>query len=138
MSFSNEDKNVWTGSEVMREFEKIAEDLELLNGPPAEAFSPIGDSSDEEDDPSWEEEIIEDPEKAIGDAAMELTGEEDDSIAEGLKADDGNLKTEMASLYMNNLLSNLQDLAHDLAEQGHIKVARKIEVTINIIKGGSK
>ena len=42
MSFSHEDKSAWISSEVMREFEKIAEDIDLLNGLPEEAYSPIG------------------------------------------------------------------------------------------------
>lgn len=130
MSFSNEDKLVWWNSEVMREFEKIAQENDILNGPPKEAFSPI-----EEDEDTWEEES--DLESAIGDAAGLLMGDEEvvePTIDEDIAS--GKLKVELSSLYMNNLLSNLQDLAHDLAEQGHIKVARKIEVTINIIKDG--
>lgn len=131
MAFSQEDKTVWYNSEVMREFEKIAQENDILNGPPAEAFlsifneeEPLKDSEEEE---TWGEEA--DLESAIGDAAEELTGSETEE----------NLKIDLASLYMNNLLSNLQDLAHDLAEHGHIKVARKIEVTINTIKdGGSR
>lgn len=131
MSFSNEDKLVWWNSEVMREFEKIAQENDILNGPPEEAFSPI-----KEEEESWEEES--DLESAIGDAAGELIGEDEEtSIDEDIAS--GKLKVELSSLYMNNLLSNLQDLAHDLAERGHIKVARKIEVTINTLKdGGSK
>lgn len=130
MSFSDEDKLVWWNSEVMREFEKIAQENDVLSGLPVVAFSPI----DEEEE--WEEEP--DLESAIGDAAEILVGDEvEPSIDEDIAS--GKLKVDLASLYMNNLLSNLQDLAHDLAEQGHIKVARKIEVTINTIKnGGSK
>lgn len=130
MSFSDEDKLVWWNSEVMREFEKIAQENDVLSGLPVVAFSPI----DEEEE--WEEEP--DLESAIGDAAEILVGDEvEPSIDEDIVS--GKLKIDLASLYMNNLLSNLQDLAHDLAEQGHIKVARKIEVTINTIKnGGSK
>ena len=135
MSFSNEDKLVWWNSEVMREFEKIAQENDILNGPSKEAFLPIGEEDEEEE--SWEEES--DLESAIGDAANLLIGddvvEEDEStIDEDIES--GKLKVDLASLYMNNLLSNLQDLAHDLAERGHIKVARKIEVTINTIKEG--
>jgi hypothetical protein len=128
MSFSDEDKLVWWNSEVMREFEKIAQENDILSGPPADSFSPI------EEEEEWEEES--DLESAIGDAAEVLIGEEvEPSIDEDIAS--GKLKVELSSLYMNNLLSNLQDLAHDLAEQGHIKVARKIEVTINTIKKGA-
>jgi len=141
MSFSHEDKSAWISSEVMREFEKIAEDIDLLNGLPEEAYSPIG--MDEKDEEEWEEEA--DLEAAVGDAAGELVGEpkglvgevsKRDDIDEILGNEDGDLKNEFASLYMNNLLSNLQDMAHDFGEQGHSKVALAIERTINSIRAG--
>ena len=138
MSFSHEDKSAWISSEVMREFEKIAEDIDLLNGLSEEAYSPI--SVDEKDEEEWEEES--DLETAVGDAAGELVGETSNDIAgsetidEILGKEDGSLKNEFASLYMNNLLSNLQDMAHDFGEQGHSKVALAIERTIKNIKAG--
>lgn len=143
MSFSSEDKTAWFSSEVMREFEKIAEDTSLLNGPPEEAFLPVGDEEKEED---WEDEnaaVVEDEVKALGLAGDELIGnssehnEDEPTVDEILEL--GDLHSEASSLYRNNLLKNLEDLAYDLAERGHIKVAYRIERTIRSIKvGGSK
>ena len=98
MSFSHEDKSAWISSEVMREFEKIAEDIDLLNGLPEEAYSPIG--MDEKNEEEWEEES--DLETAVGDAAGELVGETSkdpgsNTIDEILGKDDGNLKNEFSS-----------------------------------------
>ena len=141
MSFSSEDKTAWFSSEVMREFEKIAEDTSLLNGPPEEAFLPIGEEQTPEED--WEDEnaaVVEDEVEALGLAGDELFGsktEDEPTVDEILEL--GDLHSEASSLYRKNLLTNLEDLAHDLAEQGHIKVAYRIERTIRAIKvGGSK
>ncbi len=131
MSFSQEDKNAWIGSEVMRELEKIASESDFFNDYNLEAFSPV----DEEDDKGWEEDDA--SEESLGEAVDEFMGAEeelDTTIDEYVQKEE--LKESMASLCMGNLISNLQDLAHDLAEQGHVKVARRIEVTINTIKGG--
>jgi hypothetical protein len=130
MSFSQEDKNAWANSEVMKEFEKVASESDILNDYNLESFSPL------QEDEEWEEDVA--SEETLGEAVDEFIGrkELDNTIDNFIQKEE--LKESMASLYMNNLLSNLQDLAHDLAEQGHIKVARKIEVTINIIKGGAK
>ncbi len=144
MSFSSEDKTAWFSSEVMREFEKIAEDTSLLNGPPKEAFLPIGEEQNPEED--WEDEnaaVVEDEVKALGLAGDELIGNSSESNEDEPTVDEilelGDLHSEASSLYRNNLLKNLEDLASDLAEHGHIKVAYRIERTIRSIKvGGSK
>ena len=51
MTFSKEDKAAWADSEIMKEFEKIAKDNDILNGPPSEAYEPI-----EKEEVDWEDE----------------------------------------------------------------------------------
>ena len=60
MTFAPEDKAAWNSSEIMSEFEKIALETDLLNGPPKEANMPIDLEEEDDEDVSWEDEDIED------------------------------------------------------------------------------
>lgn len=114
MTFSREDRAVWEKSEVMQELEKLAD--EVLS-PPAEAYQPIAT----EEEKSWEDEDWSDEEK-LADAATEML-ENDDSFEKELRV-----------AYNNRLLSRLEKIAEQLADQSNIKAAYRVERTIQELK----
>jgi hypothetical protein len=113
MTFSKEDQAAWENSEVMRELEKLADDV--LN-PSPEAYQPI--SIDEK---SWEEEDWVD-EKKLTDAASELLGNEN------------SFEEELKSAYNNRLCLQLEKIAEWLEDKNNIKAAYKVERSIQKIK----
>jgi len=118
MTFSKEDKAAWLDSEIIREFEKIALETDVLNGPPAEAFQPL----ETEEEKVWEDESDED--KLL--SAIEELGVTEEG--------EGDLKKELSEVFTANLVTNLQKLAHQLATESKMKAAYKIERTIMKLK----
>lgn len=120
MSFAKEDKAAWLSSEIMQEFEKIAREQGVLDGPPPEAFLPIGKEAqpEEEEDPGWEDESQGDFEDAL----------------EEFESDANDLQSEFHLAYNENLFSNLEKLAHQLAEKSNIKAAYRVEQTLFKLK----
>lgn len=119
MTFSKEDKAAWQDSEIMREFERIAMEQNVLNGPPPEAFQPVGEEEDEEE--LWEEE---DNEDKLLSAVNEL------GIAEEEQSDDTTLSSELLKMHTSRLLENLKKVASNLAVNSKMRVAYRIERTI--------
>lgn len=115
MTFSKEDRAAWENSEIMQEFEKLAEDV--LN-PPAEAYQPIP----EKEEKAWEEEDWSDEQKLV-DAAEELSNQDDDSFEKELRV-----------AYNERLLSRLEKIAEQLADKSNIKAAYRVERTIQELK----
>jgi hypothetical protein len=120
MSFVKEDKAAWLNSEIMQEFEKIAREQDVLNGPPPEAFQPIGENENDKEDELWEEEENMDKFK---EALNEFESE---------KSND--LKTELRMAYNNNLFSSLEKIADQLINKSNIKAAYEVEQTIEKLK----
>lgn len=104
MTFSKEDKSAWNNSEVMYELEKYAE--KVLEGPPAEAFSPVEESG-------WEEENFE---KAL---------EEFESPAEK-----ENIKEELQKAFSKLLINNLKKISNKFIDKSNIKIAYRIDQSI--------
>jgi hypothetical protein len=102
----------------MQEFEKIAREQDVLNGPPPEAFQPIGENKKE--DESWEDE---------GDM-----GRFKEALNEFESEKPNDLKTELRMAYNNNLFSSLEKLANQLIEESNIKAAYEVEQTIEKLK----
>jgi hypothetical protein len=121
MSFEYEDKMAWLNSEIMREFEKIATETDIFN--PPDAFLPV--EKEDEDDKSFEDE--DEPERQL-EKAVETFLEPENKV----------LRNEFSSLCKDNLLTNLQDLACEMAERGRMKVAFRIERAIYAIKAEEK
>lgn len=115
MTFSKEDRAAWENSEIMQEFEKLAEDV--LN-PPAEAYQPIP----EKEEKVWEEEDWSDEQKLV-DTAEELSNQDDDSFEKELRV-----------AYNERLLSRLEKIAEQLADKSNIKAAYRVERTIQELK----
>jgi len=109
MDFAPEDKRVWQESEVMAEFEKVAKETGLLNGGPPEAFQPIPEKIAEQG--AWEDEDAQEPPVGLGVARQA-----------GLAS------------YGARLMGAIENLAHDLAEAGRIKVAYRLERTFAALK----
>ena len=134
MVFSKEDKVAWKSSETMREFEKLAG--EILN-PNPEAYMPI-----EETGPSWEEESFEEdysPKECQ--CTVDTSSLYDGKICSecgGLK--NASMQEEMQEAFAKSIIENLQKLASNIAEKSNIKVAYRIEQTVeelkNIIREG--
>jgi hypothetical protein len=114
MTFSKEDQAAWENSEVMREFEKFADDV--LN-PTAEAYQPIATEGK-----TWEEEDWSDEKKLI-DAADELLGKDDSSFEE-----------ELHVAYNKKLIYGLEKLAEELVSKSNIKAAYRVERTAQKLK----
>jgi len=125
MTFSKEDNAAWGNSEIMQEFEKIALEADVLNGPPEEAFKPI--ETEEKVEETWEDEN--DEEKLL--SAIEELGISEE---EGEEDEEGDLKEELMDLYTADLLTNLQKLAHELAANSKMNAAYTVERTIMEIK----
>jgi len=113
MTFSKEDKAAWADSEIMKEFEKIAKDNDILNGPPSEAYEPI----ENEEEKDWEDEDMGNFEEAL------------ENFEEG-----PSFEEEMHIAYNKNLFSNLTKIAGDFANKSNIKVAYKIELVLHKLK----
>lgn len=116
MTFSKEDKAAWLNSEIMKEFEKLALETDVLNGPPVEAFQPI--ETENEEEKTWEEESNED--KLL--SAIEELGISDET--------EEDLNKELGQAYARNLITNLQKMAYNLATNSKMKAAYRIERTI--------
>ncbi len=99
----------------MQEFEKLAD--EVLS-PSAEPYQPI----ETKEEKSWEEENLSDEQKLI-DAADELLNEDDDSF-----------EKEMHIAYHQRLISGLEKLAEQLADQSKIKAAYRVERAVQELK----
>lgn len=112
MTFSKEDRAAWADSEIMKEFEKIAKENDILNGPPSEAYEPI-----EKEEKDWEDEDMVDFEEAL------------ENFEEG-----PSFEEEMHMAYNKNLFSNLEKIASDFANKSNIKVAYKIELILHKLK----
>lgn len=115
--FSKEDMAAWNASEIAKEFERIAAEKNLLNGPPPEAYLPI-DEEEKEMEKSWEEET---DEERLEDAAKEILNEEE------------KLPEEVA-FASTKLLNNLQKLADAFVDKRRIKEAFCVERAILQIK----
>ena len=111
MTFSKEDKAAWLNSEVMRELEKLGE--EVLSGPPAEAYQPIGEIEDK----GWEDES---PEDRLANAAEEFN--------------EPSLKEELVIAYNKSLLNGIEKVAHRLSDMANIKAAYRVEQSLKEIK----
>lgn len=114
MTFSKEDMAAWENSEVMRELEKIAEDV---FSPSAEVYQPI------KEDQSWEEEDWSDEQK-ITDAASELLNE----------LDDNTIYDELREANNIRLLYKLEKIGEELVDKSNIKAAYRVERSIQEIK----
>ena len=120
MIFSKEDSAAWHNSEIIQEFEKIALETDVLNGPPAESYQPLG--FDEEEEKDWEEE---------GDEEKLLSAIEEMGVS---KNEEESLEEELSKVYTANLIENLQKLAHNLASNSKMSAAYTIERAIVKIK----
>ena len=113
MTFSKEDRVVWERSEVMQELEKLADDV--LN-PSAEAYQPIVMGEQK----AWEEEDWSDEDRLV-DAADKLLNED-------------SFEKELHVAYNERLISRLEKLAEQLADQSNIKAAYRVERTVQELK----
>jgi len=118
MSFSKEDKAAWNNSEIMQEFEKIAAEMEIFNGPPEEAYLPIKNADDD-----WEDEINDDVENKN----IEAENKKEDflKIAEFEK----NL-LEKKKTVDDKLINDLRTLSEKLISKRKIEAAYKVERAI--------
>jgi hypothetical protein len=131
MVFSKEDNSAWESSEVMRELEKMAE--EVLQGTPPEAYEPIPEES-------WEEESEEETEseelrecECAPDAPTIYDGKVC-AVCGGERKKEEGLAEEMQAAYGYALIGKLEKLASQLAEASKIKAAYRIERTIEELK----
>jgi len=123
MTFSKEDKAAWQDSEIMREFERIAKEQDVLGGPPPEAFQPVGV---EEDEKTWEED--DDKDKLL-DAVDELGVAQNEESPVDVET----LPRELLKAYTTNLLTNLEKVSYDLASGSKMKAAYRIDRTLHKI-----
>lgn len=112
MTFSKEDKSAWSNSEVMLELEKLAKENDLLSEPSKELYEPI----EIEDNDKWEDEDLEDFKKALSDF------------------EEPSFEKELHIAYDKKLFSTLEKIASDFANKSNIKVAYRIESTLNKLK----
>lgn len=116
MAFAPEDKRAWLDSEIMAEFEKVAREIDLLNGGPPEAFQPIPEKVVTQ--PVWEDEDISEP--------------TDSEMVQNAELLEQNLK----------LIAAIEKMAQDFADKGHIKVAYRLERALfalrEIVEQGGK
>jgi len=110
MAFASEDKRAWQESEIMVEFEKIAKEMNLLEGGPPEAFQPIFEKIAIEQN-TWEDEDIQD-----------------------LLADPGAVKRVELASHGVRLMGAIEKLAQKLAETGRVKAAYRLERTLAALK----
>lgn len=109
MVFAPEDKRVWRESEVMAEFEKVAREMNLLEGGPPEAFQPI-------------------PEKTAGQPVWE-----DEDVPEPVADPEAGRRAEMA-MHGMRLMESIGKMAQDLAEARHTKAAYRLERALVALK----
>lgn len=124
MSFSKEDKAAWLDSEVMKEFEKVAEE-ELLEGPPSEAFEPI---------PVEVEEALEKEEEGVREEEENVWEEEEDMerFEEALeKFEEKPVLAEFKKAYDKMLIQNLEKIAHRLADKNNAKATYRVELALH-------
>jgi hypothetical protein len=136
MIFEKEDRQAWMDSEVMREFERIAAEQDILAGPPPEAFEPVG-VEEETEEPEWEEE--EGDMGKLEDALTEFEGGEDlESPEKGTRE---TLEEMLGEAYGENLAKDLRKLANSFATDSKMRVAHRIERCIyelQSLKSGGK
>jgi len=122
MSFDDY-RDAWLNSEVMQLFEKIAVAEGILDGPDPELLAPVDFEketiTEEEEGSDWEDEV-EDKEVALEEATEEFV----------------NPKEEVKTEYEKVLANELQSLACDLAENGCVTAAYRIERAILNIRYG--
>lgn len=110
MSFSKEDKAAWFNSEIMKEFEKVAQEEKTLEGPSPESSEPVS----LEEGNIWEEE---DSMEKFDEALEEFN--------------EPTLGTELKAAYNKMLIENLGKIANGLAENKNIKAAYRVETTLH-------
>lgn len=122
MTFSKEDKAAWQASEIMAELEKMA-----MNGEidlPDEAFLPVGEEEDS-DEEEWEDEELA---KQLGTAADELSGDEEDEDVINEE------EAELLESLNSNLFDQISKISCELADKSNIKGAYKVERALQSIK----
>jgi len=129
MTFSKEDKLAWESSEVMRELEKMAD--EVLQGPPLEAYEPISEETWEEEGETAESEELPECECAPGTPTM-YDGKVC-AVCGGAKKE-STFGEEMQEAYSQALINGLEKIATNLAENSKIKAAYRVEQTIEELK----
>lgn len=159
MTFSKEEKQIWGNSEVMRELERIATTQSLEA--PYEAFLPIKEGQDWEDERSDEEKLMdaledfEEEERSIEEQRevevefdeekimpvpeheVELSDESGGSTLDPEDddyLDQAEFEAAMNKKIESNLVSGLTKLASYLGNQGRVVEASKIEDTIRDIR----
>ena len=143
MTFSKEDKAAWDSSEVMRELEKLAEDV--LKGTPDEAHLPIMEGEEESsEDTTWEDEDLgEKGEEALVDVLKDLENEDATSIEEPTEEpteelsdgkSDKEFMDELLGAYSSTLLHKMKKLAHNLVDTSKIEAAYKVERAMQAIQ----
>lgn len=133
MAFSKEDNMAWENSEVMRELEKIAD--EVFEGTPIEAYEPIGEEA-------WEEEeVLEGPEKCECEpGTATLYDGKVCALCGGIK-NEKPFEEEIQAAYSQALIVGLEKIANNFAENSKIQAAYRVEQTISelkdLFKGGT-
>lgn len=115
MSFEPEDKRAWQDSEVMNEFERIAQDI---YDEADASFQPIKLAEDE----SFEEEV-----------EIESDGSEHEEFADQIFS-----KLQLFGSINKELFDKIRTISHSLADRGLKKEAFKIERTLKDLNGRNK
>jgi len=129
MTFEKEDKAAWLNSEVMREFEKIAAagGLEVSE----EAFEPIDEEWEEEDDTGKLIDAVEEFQgsgEESGEELSEESGEEPEDVMTEDPID------ELLIAHQRSLIGAIEKLSWQLADKSKTKAAYKVERTLQNIK----